>query len=176
MGPDAPAPPRAEIIHPPNALRAKVGARFAVADPVAVARAEAALKALSGEFAGWMAEETARLEAARAGLHAEDGSAAAWDAVQHCAHDLKGLGATYGFPLATRVCASLCRLLDDPAARALTPRALVDAHVEAVRAIVRDDARDPAHPVAAAMCAALEERTAEALARRTPGSGDVGGR
>ncbi len=161
------APPRGEIIHAPNALRARVGARFAVADPVAIARAEAALHALSGQFAGWMMEETARLEAARARLHAEPQAPAAWEAVQIRAHDLKGLAGTYGYPLATRACASLCRLLDDPASRASTPLALVDAHVDAVRAMVRDEVQDAAHPVGLDLCSALEAQAAEALAHRT---------
>ncbi len=130
-------------------------------DPAALARAEAALRALSGEFPGWMADELAKLEEARARLHAEDGSRAAWDQLLLGAHDLKGLGATYGHPLATRICASLCRLLDDPGRRPLRSRALVDAHVDAVRATT---GHPPTPAQGAWLCEALEARVNEALA------------
>jgi chemotaxis protein histidine kinase CheA len=136
--------------------------RAGLLDPRALARAEAALQALSAQFAGWMAEELAGLETARARLHAQAGAAAAWDELHRRAHDLKGLGTTYGHPLATRLCASLCRLLDDPRGRAGASRALVDAHVDAVRVVV-DGA---AEARTASVCEALEARVAEALARR----------
>ena len=135
-------------------------ARFGAVDPAALARAEAALQAMSGEFAGWLAEEVARLEAARARLDGPD-RAAALDEVHWRAHDLKGLGATYGHPLTTRLAASLCRLLADAPRRDAAPRALVEAHVDAVHAAVA--------PAASAAdteraCEDLEARVEAALA------------
>ena len=149
--------PGGRAVAPPS-LRARAGSL----DPDALARAEAALQALSGQFPGWMAEELAKLEAARARLHAEDGAGAAWSELHRHAHDLKGLGTTYGHPMATRLCASLCGLLDDPAWRAATPRALVDAHVDAVRASV--DGAAEAHTLS--VCEALEARAAVERAKR----------
>ena len=151
---------RAQITQPPDRLRAKVGADFTGVDPEAVARAEAALQAMSGQFGGWLEEEVARLEAARRRRHAPDADQASLQELQLRAHDLKGLGGTYGFPLITRACASLCRLLDDEGARGSAPLALVDAHVDTVRVLVRDDVRDPAHPEGLALCQALESRVA----------------
>ncbi len=134
-------------------------------DPGLLARAEAALQALQREFSGWMTEETGKLEAARARIHAESGAADAWNELLNRAHDLKGLGTTFGHPTATCVCASLCRLLDDPAHRAATSLALMDAHVDAVRALA-DNTIDERGPEGAALCEALEARTDEALASR----------
>ena len=73
------------------------------------------------------------------------------------AHDLKGLGGTYQFPLVTRVAGSLSKLLAEPDTRAHAPLNLVDAHIQAIRAIVRDDIRAADHPVGVALCQTLEE-------------------
>lgn len=138
-----------------------LGARVGALDPQALARAEAALQALSGQFAGWMAEELGRLESARDGLRTASPSAEAWDELHARAHDLKGLGATYGHPMATRICASLCRLLDSPSHRSSAPRALAEAHVAAVRASVDGD------PAAAGACERLEAAVTDELEQRT---------
>ena len=57
-----------EVIQVPNTLRMKVGSRFGGIDPSAVAKAEAALKGLSGQFAQWLQDEIDKLEAARAAI------------------------------------------------------------------------------------------------------------
>lgn len=160
--PDAPT---GEIIQAPNTLRAKVGPRFGGIDAAALARAEAALKGLSSQFGEWLQDEVGKLEAARAVVKAQGATKANMDTLHLHAHDLKGLGGTYDFPLITRVAASLCKMLDDPATRTAAPLFLVDAHIDAVRAIMRDDIRDPAHPVGCALAQALEAEVREHLAK-----------
>lgn len=159
-----PEPSTGEIIQVPNTLRAKVGARFGGIDAAALARAEAALKGLSSQFGQWLQDEVAKLEAARARVKAEGPTRANTDQLHLHAHDLKGLGGTYDFPLITRVAGSLCKLMDDPAQRLCAPMFLVDAHIDAVRAIMRDDIRDPAHPVGCALAEALEANVRDHLA------------
>ena len=165
MTSSAAASPQGEIIQVPNTLRAKVGARFGGIDPAAVARAEAALKGLSGHFAEWLADEVAKLEAARALVKTEGPTKANMDGLHLRAHDLKGLGGTYDYPLITRVAASLCKMMDDPATRTAAPLFLVDAHIDAVRAIVRDEIRDPTHPVGRMLSEALESEVRQHLAK-----------
>ncbi len=75
------------------------------------------------------------------------------------AHDLKGLGATYEFPLVTRIAASLCRLIDEPSTRASAPMSLVDAHINAIKAVVRDDIKSDDHPMGRAIAIELESKT-----------------
>ena len=74
------------------------------------------------------------------------------------AHDLKGLGTTYEFPLVTRVAGSLCKLMNDRDHRPFLPLALIDAHIDAIRAIVREDMRPSDHPVGTALASDLETR------------------
>ncbi len=153
----------AEIIQAPNTLRLKVGPRFGAVDAAAIARAEAALKSLSGQFGQWLQDEIDKLEAARAAVKANGPTAKGMDQLYLHAHDLKGLGATYEFPLISRVAGSLCKLMDDQALRVSAPLFLVDAHIDAVRAVVRDQIRDAEHPVGVALCQALEARVAAYL-------------
>lgn len=141
-------------------------ARASAFDEAAIARAEAALQSLSGEFKAWMEEEVTKLEAARQAARAS-GYAPEQLALLHArAHDVKGLGATYDFPLVTRLAAALCRLLDtqekrpDPAL--LAP--LIEASVGAVKAAVRDDIRSEANPVGRALADELDASVARALA------------
>ena len=41
------------------------------------------------------------------------------------------------------------------------PRTLVDAHIDAIRAIVRDEIRDPQHPIGTRLASALEASVAD---------------
>ncbi len=130
-----------------------------VFDAAAVARAEEALQSLSGHFQGWLEEEVAkvqaaRLEGAQTGWH--DGS---MESLLIAAHDLKGLGATYEYPLATLIAGSLCRLIETPAGRDAARAAphLIEAHVDAIRAAARDRVKSNQHPVGNALLAALKD-------------------
>jgi hypothetical protein len=155
-----------QIIQVPNTLRLKVGAaggRLGALDPAAIAKAEAALKSLSGNFSQWLNDEIAKLEAARQTIRAEGLTPQTTENLYLRAHDLKGLGTTYGFPLITRIAASLCVLTDDADKRTRAPMALVDAHIDAIRAAVRDDIKTDDHPVGRALAVELEARVAEAL-------------
>lgn len=152
----------AQVISVPNTLKAKLGGRFSI-DPNAVARAEAALKGLSDQFGEWMQDELTKLDTARADIAAHGLTEDTANALYTRAHDLKGLGTTYGFPLVSRLGASICRLLDDKAARTSAPLFLVDAHINAIKAAVRDEIRDSDHPVGRTLVAELEGRVADYL-------------
>ena len=155
--------PAAEVIQVPNMLKLKVGGRGGI-DMAAIAKAEAALKSLSGNFAEWLNDEIVKLEAARQDVRAQGLTAQTVETLYLRAHDLKGLGATYEFPLITRLAASLCKLIDDPDTRLSAPMFLVDAHIDAIKACVRDDIKVDTHPVGKVLAAELEGRVAQYLA------------
>jgi hypothetical protein len=144
----------------------RVGSRLGAIDQAALAKAEAALKSLSGQFGQWLQDEIDKLEAARAAIKSEGmGKATAEKLYMHC-HDLKGLGTTYEFPLITRIAGSICKLMDEPSKRASAPMFLVDAHIDAIRACVRDNIRDIAHPVGRMLAEELEGRVKTYLAEQ----------
>jgi hypothetical protein len=132
-----------------------------------VARAEAALKALSGQFSRWLQNEVDKLDAAHLRVCAEGLGGEAGETFYTHSHDLKGLGGTYEFPIVTRLAGSLCRLLDTSRAEASPD--LVAAHVEAIKSVVRDDIRDENHPVGGALALTLEARV-RAVAHEASGS------
>ena len=76
------------VIQPPS-LRLKVGGRFGAIDPSAIAKAEAALKSLSGNFAQWLSEEVIKLDAARQLVRDDGVTAETMETLYLRAHDLK---------------------------------------------------------------------------------------
>jgi HPt (histidine-containing phosphotransfer) domain-containing protein len=151
-----------EVITPPHELR-KAVAPAADGDEDPVARAEAALAELSGEFAVWMDAECERLEAARQDVKRDGFSKVMHDALFRAAHDIKGEAGTFGFPAVVGAADSLCRLLEHTPVMTRIPIALVDQHVDAVRAITREYARDDLVNVAGALTQRLRQVTDEFL-------------
>jgi hypothetical protein len=151
-----------QVIRPPNPLRAKVGG-FGGIDADAIAKAEAALKAMSSQFGQWLQDEIVKLDQAQADIRAKGYTPETAEALYFRAHDLKGLGATYQYPLVTRIAGSLCRLMDDGEKRMQAPLSVVDAHVDAIRAVVRDEIQTDEHPVGRDLAETLEARVTEYL-------------
>ncbi len=148
-----------QMIQPATALRLKVGgSRLGTIDPSAIAKAEAALKSLASNFSQWLADEITKLEAARQQVKEQGISVETMANLYLRAHDLKGLGTTYGYQLITRIAGSLCRMIDDKEKRATTPLELVDAHIDAIKAAVRDDIKSDEHPVGRVLVEELERR------------------
>lgn len=151
----------AQVIRPPNTLRMKVGGGFGGIDANAIAKAEQALQAMSSQFGQWLQDEIVKLDQAQADIRASGYNAVTAEALYFRAHDLKGLGTTYQYPLVTRLAGSLCKLLDDPAKRTDAPVLLLDAHIDAIKAVVRDEIQTDDHPVGKILAETLEARVAD---------------
>ena len=154
---------KAQIIQVPNTLRAKVGGRLGALDQDAIAKAEAALADLSSQFGEWLQDEVKKLEDVQVLIKAEGLNLVNSEQLFYRAHDLKGLGTTYGYPLITRIAGSLCKMLDDEDKRMAAPRLLVDAHLDAIRAVVRDQIKEEGHPMGKILSETLEARVKEHL-------------
>jgi chemotaxis protein histidine kinase CheA len=153
-----------EVITPPNRLRRAVkvaGANESPDDPVA--RAEQALAELAAEFSGWMEAEVERLDRARYVIKVHGFTKASLEALFHAAHDIKGQAATFGFPHVAPAADSLCRLIEHTPEKERIPVTLVEQHVDAVRAILREHARPDSAAVADALSHRLREVTEEFL-------------
>jgi HPt (histidine-containing phosphotransfer) domain-containing protein len=150
-----------EVITPPHKLRKAMGPLVAGDDPVG--RAESALAKLSSEFGSWMQAECERLEAARQDLMREGFSEKTHDALFRAAHDIKGEAPTFGFPAVAGAADSLCRLLEHTPEIARIPLPLVDQHVDAVRAIIREYGRPDLPQVAHSLTTRLREVTDDFL-------------
>ncbi len=151
----------AQMFTPPNTLRMKVGGGFGGIDAGAIAKAEEALKAMSAQFGQWLQDEITKLDAAQMAIRTQGLTTETAEGLYFRAHDLKGLGSTYQYPIVTRMAGSLCKLLDDPAKRTEAPIVLLDAHIDAIKAVVRDEIQTDEHPVGRELAEALEARVAE---------------
>jgi HPt (histidine-containing phosphotransfer) domain-containing protein len=105
-------------------------------DPVA--RAEKALAELSGEFHNWMTVETDRLTAAHAAILKEGFTNHNREELFRAAHDIKGGGATFGFPSAAATAESLCRIIEHAPDLDKVPSDLIAHHIHAIQAIVHE--------------------------------------
>lgn len=154
----------AEFIEPPSDLRKKVKQRPSrKSDPDPVAAAEAAIARMAESFDGWMTEETQRLAELWVEADGSDFDIEAREALHRAAHDIKGQAATLGFPIAGRVAASLCRLLEGVDTAEMLPRDLVRQHVQSVRAIIAEDAREDSSATAQRLADRLDEVTEDYL-------------
>ncbi|HEY4405689.1 MAG TPA: Hpt domain-containing protein [Xanthobacteraceae bacterium] len=154
-----------EVISPPHRLRRALSAAPASPADDPVARAEQALAQLAGEFAAWMEEEGERLDQARNAVKAAGFTAATREALFFAAHDIRGDAETLGYPGLTIPAESLCRLIEHTRDMKRIPMALVDQHVDAVRAIIREGSRPDAEQTVAILTRRLRDVTDEFLAR-----------
>ncbi len=150
-----------EFITPPNNLRAKLGGRSLSFDAAAIARAESALAGMSTQFGDWLNDEIEKLEAAHKKILAPGAGEKELEAFYRNAHDLKGLGTTYGYPIVSQFAASLTKLIDSPEGRVKAPKNLLSAHVSSIIAAVRQKITDTNHPVGNALLSELTKQVAK---------------
>jgi len=160
-----------EVITPPNKLQGAVGRAIDGDDPVA--RAEAALAQLSAEFTDWMNDECEKLDLARRNARQNGLTALPREALYRSAQDIKGQAATLGFPLVAAVAESLSRLIEETHDPAHIPLDLVDQHVDAVRAIIREHGHPQADAIAAQLTRTLRQVCEDFIARQQPQPSDA---
>jgi hypothetical protein len=154
-----------EVITPDTSKLRKMLRSAQPGEPDPVARAEAALMAISGDFSVWMEDECARLDAARHKVRLQGLSGETRQELFLAAHDIKGDSYTFGYPEVTPTADSLCRLLEHSPDLAKIPLAIVDQHVDAIRAIFREHDRRDITAVAASLTDKLRAVTDEFLVK-----------
>ena len=162
------------ILHPPQTLKAKALVAVRSGDPApeeAVEQGEDALGSVSPSFQNWMIAETEKLAEAREQFRTEGGTSEARHVLFRACHQVRGNAGVFGFPLAGKVADSLCKLVDRCPPERL-PLAVVDQHVDAIRAMVREDARGSGDPRARTLTVKLIEVTQEFLDVVAPEPGD----
>lgn len=136
---DQQKPPAApQIIKPPQTLQSKVekGGPGAV-DLDALAKAEAVIASLAGDYMTWVRDDLVRLQAAFDKLKAGGGDwKADLDEVFQIAHDMKGQGGSFGYDLMTAIGDHLCRLVEK--FEKVGPRELemIRIHIDAMRIVI----------------------------------------
>ena len=146
-----------QIINPPNRLRERVTGSGPISDEM-LARAEAAVQSLSGQFGELLDSQIGELgrlyaEGAAAPVEKQLGIA---KQIFEIAHDLRGQAGTFDYPLITRIGASLCRFtenLTDCDARCYE---VIRVHIEAMDAVLHNALRGDGGPMGDAIASGLE--------------------
>jgi hypothetical protein len=162
-----------ELITPDTRVLRRAVRPASPEEPDPVACAEEALARISSEFATWMTAECERLDAARRKVKREGLSTATQWEIFLAAHDVKGDAGVFGYPEVIPAADSLCRLLEHSPDLGKVPIAIVDQHVDAVRAIVREHGRPDNAAVAANLTRKLRAVTDEFLVRENESRPDV---
>ena len=154
-----------EVIVPENKLRAAVSTSSPEDEGEdAIERAEKALAALSPEFGAWMDSECERLDGARHDILRGGFTDANKEALFRAAHDIKGQAATFGYPAVASAAESLCRLIEHAPDPDRIPSALIDQHVDAVRAITTRNTHGDSEANSVKLAEKLRQVTDEFLA------------
>lgn len=127
-----------DVIVVSNGLKKRVMRRFARNEPDPLADAERALEELSAQFGNWMEDECQALEDARQSINQKGLTIATRQALFRAAHDIKGHSTMFGYPMATDVADSLCRVIEHTPESTLIPLPFIDQCVDAIRAIIRE--------------------------------------
>jgi HPt (histidine-containing phosphotransfer) domain-containing protein len=154
-----------QVITPPNKLRRAMETANLLDGDHPVKRAEKAMAQLATQFSAWMAAECERLDQARHAVVQSGFTKETRDALFHSAHDIKGQAATFGYPAVGLAAESLCRLLEHTPDVTHIPMTVVNQHVDAVRAIAREQARPGAAEIADALTKQLRKISDEILTR-----------
>jgi HPt (histidine-containing phosphotransfer) domain-containing protein len=154
-----------ELFMPPNMLKAKAGGGLGGIDMAAMKRAEQAMETLKSEFGDMIADDVNTLGEARA-RYAKTPDVASRAALMRAAHDIKGNAPTFNYPLIARVAGSLARLIGELPQNKQIPANLVDAHVNAVQVIHRQNIQTIDDKLAQALCAELDARVEEILGKK----------
>jgi hypothetical protein len=114
--------------------------------------AENSLAALKQEFPIWMANEFSELEKIWAAYQAgaPDGQQLLFRKV----HDMRGQAATFGYPLAGVAADLLCKLMD---ALQNVPDSVIEAHIQTINVIIRQNVNVSDHPLGVQMVKELEK-------------------
>lgn len=154
----------AEVIIPPNTLRAKVcsSAGKVAITPDVLKRAEAAMEDLRQEFSGWLTKDIEALANAFFAFSKSPDPERA-SALFRAALDLKGQATTFEYPLIARVATSLAKLMDGMQSWHAAPVPLVAAHVDAVAVIHREKIKDISNRIALVLTEELEGRVTVTL-------------
>ncbi len=130
----------AEIIDVPNPLKGKVSYGPDGVDASMLEKAEALIANLQGDFVVWVQEDLKKLQQhynTAAALPVEE-RAHAMKEVFGVAHDMKGQGGSFGFPLVTSIANNLCRFMETRTSFGQAETEAILLHISALKLVVAE--------------------------------------
>ena len=144
-------------------MSAKLGSGKGI-DPSVLERAERAVAAMADSYLEWAARDVGRLQAALAEARSQPGDQTPIQRLREIAHEVRGQGGSFGFPLVSRIATSMYRLLREGTSFPASSLDIVDAHIEALRAVLAQRARGDGGPTGQQIGAGLEAMVERVLA------------
>lgn len=129
----------ADLIPPPRRVKDKVPPTGGPDPRAAILRALGAAQTLIQDYQGWAVDDLEALWSAFRDAEHKSDAARQKDIARmfDIAHEIRGQGGTFGFPLISAIGDSLCKFLDGR--KTLSPAALevVELHILAMKAVFR---------------------------------------
>lgn len=145
-----------QFITPPHSIRLKVSGSGGPT-PEMLAKAEAAINKLSDDYPTWAIKDVEKLSAM---VRAIDPAAAdVKEKVDECfrmAHDMRGQGGSFGYPLMTRIANSFCRFIEAVPNIDAPAVAICAAHVDAMHAVISNKVSGTGGEIGGQIAAGLE--------------------
>ncbi len=108
-------------------------------DPDALAKAEEALESMAEDYPDWVSKLIDQLyEQHRRAVDTPEDRKPRFDAIARIAHDMKGQGGTFGYPLITHFSDSLFGFTNNRSAIDDNHVEVVKAHIDSMRVVIND--------------------------------------
>lgn len=150
-----------EVITPPNKLKAKVGGGKGI-DPKMLERAQKLVDSMAGDFEARAIEEASFI-LQLADLAAQDDGEDRIVEIFRVGHELKGQGGTFGYPLISKIGASLCRYVESVADHDNVDLDVVRAHAMALRAVATQKISGDGGPIEKQLIGELDRLIAKKI-------------
>lgn len=128
----------AEFFDFPNVLKAKVTLGPDGVDPAMIARAEAMIASMQGDYLSWAQEDLCKLQELldQADAQPEAERLSVLKAIFNVSHDIKGQGGSFGYPLMTAIGNQLCRFIETHNSFGAAEMLVVRFHADAMRSVI----------------------------------------
>ena len=108
-------------------------------DADALAKAEEALASASQDYPQWALQTVAQMTALHKQCQQPDAATIElFDRLRRMAHDLKGQGGTFGYPLVTSIAQSLHRFVSPGEKATVTRLEIIKSHIDALRVVLKE--------------------------------------
>ena len=156
---DQPSVP--EVIDPPDLLKSKVAPGGPTeADFRALEKAESIIAELADHYLEVVDADLSNIQGATSLLQGEAPNASEHvDRIYHIAHDMKGQGGSFGYPLVTTISKQLCQFIEglDKAHLAEDQIRAIALHVDALNVVIREKLKEAEGKQAKALLAGLRQ-------------------
>lgn len=154
-------PPVPEVIDPPDLLKPKVTPGGPTeADFRALERAESIIAELADRYLEVVDADLSNIQGATSQLQGEAVNASEHvDRIYHIAHDMKGQGGSFGYPLVTTISKQLCQFIEDLDKTQLAEdqTQAIALHVDALNVVIREKLKEAEGEQAKALLAGLRQ-------------------